>query len=62
MSKVTVNITADEIKNIRKELKLTQEQLASAINVHKTSLVRWEIGDSFGGGRSNFRLYGKSGH
>lgn len=35
-------MTAEEIKSMRKALKLTQEKLAEKLGVHRITVVRWE--------------------
>lgn len=36
-------MTADEIKQIRIELNLTQDQLANILGVNKSTVTRWEM-------------------
>ena len=47
MRKYTVNKKVGRrIKQVRKELGLTQEQLAEKVNMHYTTISRIETGDS----------------
>lgn len=36
--------TPDEIKALRKRLKLTQKQFAAEVGVHVVTVIRWEKG------------------
>jgi len=37
-------MTADEIKELRKKLRLTQTELADKLGVGRATIARWEVG------------------
>ena len=39
------DLKASELKRIREELGLTQEQLADEVGVHRVTVAKWEAGD-----------------
>jgi len=45
MATVPGNVKPQELKRIREELELTQEQLAAEIGVHRVTVAKWEAGD-----------------
>ena len=48
--------TAEEIKNLRRQQKLTQQQLADLVGVSRTTVINWEMGKNIPDSQNVFNI------